>query len=119
MTNPNTNQATHSHSVEALFRPFTLGNLNLANQNRDGADDARFLTRRCAWADVADYYRRRAENGVGLIITEGTLINHPAATDDPESLTFMEKRRLQAGNALLMLCTKRADVSCHSSGISG
>jgi 2,4-dienoyl-CoA reductase-like NADH-dependent reductase (Old Yellow Enzyme family) len=25
-----------------------------------------------------DYYRRRAENEVGLIITEGTLINHPA-----------------------------------------
>ena len=39
-------------------------------------------------ADVADYYSRRAENGVGLIITEGTLINHPAATDDPRIPNF-------------------------------
>ncbi len=29
--------------------------------------------------DVAAYYRRRAENGVGLIVTEGTGINHPAS----------------------------------------
>ncbi|MEK5425973.1 NADH:flavin oxidoreductase [Cytobacillus sp. FSL R7-0680] len=28
---------------------------------------------------VAQYYRRRAENGVGLIITEGTAIDHPSA----------------------------------------
>ncbi len=27
--------------------------------------------------DVAAYYRRRAENGVGLIVTEGTFISHP------------------------------------------
>src|SRR5215813_15600905 len=30
---------------------------------------------------VAAYYRRRAENGVGLIVTEGTVIDHPASTD--------------------------------------
>jgi 2,4-dienoyl-CoA reductase-like NADH-dependent reductase (Old Yellow Enzyme family) len=34
-------------------------------------------------ADVAAYYRRRAKNQVGLIITEGTVINHPASTNDP------------------------------------
>jgi len=33
--------------------------------------------------DVVEYYRRRAENGVGLIVTEGTVINHPAAAADP------------------------------------
>jgi len=32
--------------------------------------------------DVAAYYRRRAEGGVGLIITEGALIPHPAAGFD-------------------------------------
>ena len=30
-------------------------------------------------ADVAAYYRRRAEGGVGLIVTEGTYIPHPGA----------------------------------------
>ncbi|WP_250035246.1 oxidoreductase [Paractinoplanes maris] len=29
--------------------------------------------------EVAAYYRRRAENGVGLIITEGVLVDHPSA----------------------------------------
>jgi 2,4-dienoyl-CoA reductase-like NADH-dependent reductase (Old Yellow Enzyme family) len=28
---------------------------------------------------VAAYYRRRAENGIGLIVTEGVLIGHPSA----------------------------------------
>ncbi|MFI5833334.1 12-oxophytodienoate reductase [Micromonospora sp. NPDC051300] len=28
---------------------------------------------------VADYYRRRAEQGVGLIVTEGVLVDHPTA----------------------------------------
>ena len=34
-------------------------------------------------ADVAAYYRRRAEGGVGLIVTEGTFIPHPAAGFNP------------------------------------
>ena len=33
--------------------------------------------------EVAAYYRRRAEQGVGLIITEGTGIDHPAALGMP------------------------------------
>jgi len=30
--------------------------------------------------DVLAYYRRRAEGGVGLVITEGTYVDHPAAS---------------------------------------
>jgi 2,4-dienoyl-CoA reductase-like NADH-dependent reductase (Old Yellow Enzyme family) len=33
--------------------------------------------------EVAAYYRRRAENGIGLIITEGALVGHPSAGHDP------------------------------------
>ncbi|SBT40794.1 oxidoreductase [Micromonospora auratinigra] len=29
--------------------------------------------------EVAAYYRRRAENGIGLVITEGVLVGHPSA----------------------------------------
>ncbi|MEV0001898.1 12-oxophytodienoate reductase [Micromonospora sp. NPDC050980] len=29
--------------------------------------------------EVADYYRRRAEQGVGLVVTEGVLVDHPSA----------------------------------------
>ncbi len=32
---------------------------------------------------VVDYYRRRAESGVGLIITEGTVVDHVAANGYP------------------------------------
>src|SRR5699024_7053878 len=32
--------------------------------------------------NVADYYRRRAEGGTGLIVTEGVTIDHPFAVDN-------------------------------------
>ena len=35
--------------------------------------------------DVASYYRRRAESGLGLIFTEGTAVAHPVAVDNPGS----------------------------------
>ncbi|WP_075980796.1 NADH:flavin oxidoreductase [Bacillus massilinigeriensis] len=38
--------------------------------------------------NVAKYYRKRAENGIGLIITEGTAINHPAAVMSPDIPRF-------------------------------
>lgn len=38
--------------------------------------------------NVAQYYRKRAENGIGLIITEGTAINHPAAVASPDIPRF-------------------------------
>jgi 2,4-dienoyl-CoA reductase-like NADH-dependent reductase (Old Yellow Enzyme family) len=38
--------------------------------------------------NVVAYYRRRAEAGVGLIITEGTTVNHPAASGYPDVPTF-------------------------------
>lgn len=41
--------------------------------------------------DVAQYYRRRAEGGVGLIITEGTYINHPSAHHYPDVPVFYGK----------------------------
>lgn len=63
----------------ALFTPFTLAKLTLPNrivmapmtrgQSPGGVPDD----------EVVGYYRRRAEHGVGLIVTEGTGINHPAA----------------------------------------
>lgn len=31
--------------------------------------------------DVAEYYRRRAEGGTGLIITEGAAVDHPSSVD--------------------------------------
>ncbi|WNR44135.1 NADH:flavin oxidoreductase [Paenibacillus roseipurpureus] len=86
MTDSNTNQQTHA--AEALFKPFTLGNLSLANRVVMAPMTRAFSPGGVPGQDVVDYYRRRAENGVGLIVTEGTLINHPAATDNPNIPNF-------------------------------
>lgn len=66
-----------------LFEPQVLGTLTVPNRIVMAP-----MTRRMATeggvptADMAAYYRRRAEGGVGLIITEGTAIAHPAADPD-------------------------------------
>jgi 2,4-dienoyl-CoA reductase-like NADH-dependent reductase (Old Yellow Enzyme family) len=36
-------------------------------------------------AELAAYYRRRAEGGVGLIIGESSAIDHPSSTVQPSS----------------------------------
>ncbi len=66
-------------SVDTLFTPLRVRNLELANRfvmcpmtrNRSPGG--------IPGADVAAYYRRRTEGETGLIITEGTGIDHPAA----------------------------------------
>jgi 2,4-dienoyl-CoA reductase-like NADH-dependent reductase (Old Yellow Enzyme family) len=45
-------------------------------------------------ADVARYYERRAQGGVGLIITEGTAIDHPAANGYPDVPYFYGENAL-------------------------
>ncbi|RKR07198.1 2,4-dienoyl-CoA reductase-like NADH-dependent reductase (Old Yellow Enzyme family) [Kushneria sinocarnis] len=71
-----------------LFEGFRLGRLALANRivmapmtrNRSpgGVPDEA----------VADYYASRARGGVGLIITEGTHIDHPGANGYPDVPAF-------------------------------
>lgn len=69
-------------SVQPLFTPFTLGKLRLPNRIVMAPMTRTFSPNGIPGTDVASYYRRRAENGVGLIITEGTVINHPSAADN-------------------------------------
>lgn len=66
-------------SMNALFRPFRIHELTLANRIVMAPMTRNFSPGGVPGPDVAAYYRRRAENGVGLILTEGTAIAHPAA----------------------------------------
>ncbi|MEQ1897837.1 MAG: NADH:flavin oxidoreductase [Vicinamibacterales bacterium] len=65
--------------VDALFSPFRLKNLQLPNRivmapmTRSASPD------HVPGPDVAAYYRRRAEGGVGLIVTEGVYVPVPQA----------------------------------------
>ncbi len=70
-------------SADTLFKPFSLNNLKLDNRIVMAPMTRSFSPGGVPGADVAAYYRRRAENQVGLIITEGTVIDHPASTNDP------------------------------------
>jgi 2,4-dienoyl-CoA reductase-like NADH-dependent reductase (Old Yellow Enzyme family) len=71
-------------SVAALFTPFTLNGLMLPNRIVMAPMTRNFSPGGVPGQDVAAYYRRRAEGGVGLIITEGTAPNHPQATNMPQ-----------------------------------
>ncbi|MEH6389449.1 MAG: NADH:flavin oxidoreductase [Pseudomonas profundi] len=66
--------------IRPLFQPFTMGPLTLKNRIVMPPMTRHFSPGGMPTAAVTDYYRRRAEAGVGLIITEGTTVNHPAAS---------------------------------------
>ncbi|OBY77810.1 12-oxophytodienoate reductase [Paenibacillus sp. KS1] len=75
-------------SVEALFKPFSIGPLELSNRIVMAPMTRMFSPEGIPGENVEAYYRRRAENGVGLIITEGTVINHPASSSHPNIPRF-------------------------------
>lgn len=68
-----------SQFIDPLFQPFDLGSLSLRNRIVMSPMTRSFSPQGIPGEDVADYYRRRAEGGVGLIFTEGVGIDHPSA----------------------------------------
>src|SRR4051794_18970885 len=67
--------------VDVLFTPVRIGPLALANRIVMAPMTRKRSTDGVPGPDVAAYYRRRAENSVGLIITEGATIGHPASSN--------------------------------------
>lgn len=68
-------------NADVLFTPFTLNGLTLPNRIAMAPMTRNFSPHGAPGPDVAAYYRRRAEDGVGLIITEGTAPNHAQAAN--------------------------------------
>ncbi|MFC8342654.1 NADH:flavin oxidoreductase [Streptomyces sp. NPDC057280] len=66
-------------AVAPLFRPFALGGLRLPNRVVMAPMTRNFSPDGVPGPEVAEYYARRARGGVGLIVTEGTVVGHPAA----------------------------------------
>jgi 2,4-dienoyl-CoA reductase-like NADH-dependent reductase (Old Yellow Enzyme family) len=77
-----------SRSVESLFRPFTLNGLEIPNRIVMAPMTRSQSPAGIPGDNVAGYYRRRAENETGLIITEGTTVNDPVSTMDPNVPNF-------------------------------
>ena len=71
--------------VSPLFTPFRLGHLELANRFVMPAMQRGMCDQGRPKPELAQYYARRAEGGVPLIIGESSAIDHPSATAQPNS----------------------------------
>ncbi|MGV9884948.1 NADH:flavin oxidoreductase [Streptomyces sp. NPDC003006] len=78
-------EATHaagtdtSRAARILGRPFDINGLTLPNRIAMAPMTREFSPDGVPGTDVAEYYARRAAGGVGLIVTEGTYVDHPSA----------------------------------------
>jgi 2,4-dienoyl-CoA reductase-like NADH-dependent reductase (Old Yellow Enzyme family) len=80
--------------TNALFTPFKLKGLSLPNRIVMAPMTRSKSPEQIPGADVAAYYRRRAEGGVGLILTEGTSPAHKSASNDANVPAFFGKDSL-------------------------
>ncbi|MDI9899343.1 12-oxophytodienoate reductase [Rhodococcus sp. IEGM 1409] len=64
-----------------LFQPLRIRSLELSNRIVMSPMTRTYSIEGVPGRDVADYYRRRAEGGTGLIVTEGVAIDHETAVD--------------------------------------
>ena len=67
---------------DLIFKPFSSAKLQLSNRVVMAPMTRSFSPGGIPGADVAAYYRKRAEADVGLIITEGTTVDYDTATND-------------------------------------
>lgn len=64
-----------------LFQPLRIRSLELSNRIVMSPMTRTYSIEGVPGRDVAEYYRRRAEGGTGLIVTEGVAIDHETAVD--------------------------------------
>src|SRR5699024_7620968 len=77
-----------STALAALLKPFEYKSLKLRNRVAMAPMTRNFSPGYVPDDNVAGYYRRRAEGEVGLLITEGTTVGHPAANGYPQVPAF-------------------------------
>lgn len=75
-------------NTDSLFEPFHLKSLHIRNRFVMSPMTRSFSPNGIPTNDVAGYYKRRAEGEVGLIITEGTVIDRPGAAANPDVPKF-------------------------------
>jgi len=69
-------------STNSLFTPFNLKSLNLKNRIVMAPMTRSFSPNGIPTDNVASYYQKRAEGDVGLILSEGTVINRLSSSND-------------------------------------
>ncbi len=88
-------------SADALFQPFTLKSLTLKNRLVMAPMTRSFSPGGVPTQAVADYYRRRAEAQVGLIVSEGTVVERPSSSNDPDVPRFWGEDALGAWKTVI------------------
>ncbi len=83
-------------AADALFRPFSFKGLNLKNRVVMAPMTRSFSPGGVATEEVAQYYKRRAANEVGLIVSEGTGVGRPASLNDKNIPRFHGETELAA-----------------------
>ncbi|MFN4155900.1 MAG: NADH:flavin oxidoreductase [Paracoccaceae bacterium] len=82
-------------TTTALFRPFTLKGMTLANRIVMAPMTRGMAPEGIPGTAQEDYYRKRAIGGVGLILTEGTVVNRPASRNLPGIPFFHGKAAIE------------------------
>ncbi|WP_342646297.1 NADH:flavin oxidoreductase [Mucilaginibacter sp. CSA2-8R] len=80
--------------TDSLFRPFALKSLNIKNRIVMAPMTRSFSPDGVPTAEVAAYYRKRAEGEVGLILSEGTVINRVSSSNDKNVPHFYGEQAL-------------------------
>jgi 2,4-dienoyl-CoA reductase-like NADH-dependent reductase (Old Yellow Enzyme family) len=75
-------------SAQPLFQPFTFKGLHLPNRIVMAPMTRSFSPGGVPTEAVAEYYRARASAAVGLIVSEGTVVQRPASSNDPDVPRF-------------------------------
>ncbi|APS31098.1 NADH:flavin oxidoreductase [Pectobacterium brasiliense] len=87
-------------SDDVLFSPFTLKGLTLPNRIVMAPMTRGMAENGIPGPAQAEYYRRRAEGGVGLILTEGTVVERPASRNMPGIPLFHGEAALAGWDAV-------------------
>jgi 2,4-dienoyl-CoA reductase-like NADH-dependent reductase (Old Yellow Enzyme family) len=88
-------------TTQPLFQPFRLKSLELKNRIVMAPMTRSFSPGGVPGPDVAAYYARRAEGDVGLIVSEGTVVNRPASSNDPDIPRFYGEAPLRSWKAVI------------------
>ena len=83
-----------------LFRPFDMAGLALPNRIVMAPMTRSFSPDGVPGANVAEYYKRRAEGQVGLIVTEGTGVDRAGSLNDPNVPVFHGEASLAGWGAV-------------------
>jgi 2,4-dienoyl-CoA reductase-like NADH-dependent reductase (Old Yellow Enzyme family) len=87
--------------IDTLFRLFKLKSLSHYNRIVMPPMSRTFAPGGIPTQAHTNYYRRRAEGGVGLILSEGTGINRPSSMNDPDYTRFHGDKPLAGWKSIL------------------